>query len=64
MDVVMQMLKIKIPVSASIEEVLEYIIYSEMGGHLDPSDPWYSTYESLLELQEKVLDEEESDNLS
>ncbi len=54
-----QMLRVKIPVSQCIEETLEYLLYSEMEGTEDPTDPWYSTYQSLLELKEKVLDEEE-----
>jgi hypothetical protein len=55
----MKQLLIKIPVSQSIEEVMDYIQYSEMEGEVDPTDSWYSTYQSLKELQEKVLDEEE-----
>ena len=54
-----QMLNIKVPVSQCIEEVLDYLIYSEMGGEVDDTDPWHGTYQSLLELKEKVLDEEE-----
>ncbi len=53
------MLNIKVPVSQCIEEVLDYLIYSEMGGEVDATDPWHGTYQSLLELKEKVLDEEE-----
>jgi len=55
----MKQLLIKIPVSQSIEEVMDYIQYSEMEGEVDPTDSWYSTYQSLKELKEKVLDEEE-----
>ena len=55
----MKQLLIKIPVSQSIQEVLDYIYYSEMEGKEDETDSWYSTYESLKELKEKVLDEEE-----
>lgn len=54
-----QMLRVKVPVSQCIEEVLNYLLYSEMGGESDQTDPWHGTYESLLELKEKVLDEEE-----
>ena len=54
-----QMLRVKVPVSQCIEEVLDYLLYSEMGGESDQTDPWYGTYESLLELKEKVLGEEE-----
>tara|TARA_E500000081_G_scaffold146386_1_gene169324 strand:- start:1207 stop:1380 length:174 start_codon:yes stop_codon:yes gene_type:complete len=55
----MKQLLIKIPVSQSIQEVMDYIQYSEMEGEVDPTDSWYSTYESLKELQQKVLDEED-----
>ena len=54
-----QMLKVKVPVSQCLEEAIDYLLYSEMGGTEDPTDPWYATYQSLLELKEKVLDEEE-----
>ena len=47
------------PVSKSILEVQDYIVYSEMGGFIDETDPWYSMLMSLEELKEKVLDEEE-----
>lgn len=55
----MKQLLIKIPVSQSIQEVIDYIYYSEMEGEVDPTDSWYSTYELLKELQQKALDEEE-----
>ena len=55
----MQMLRVKVPVSQCIQEVLDYIQYSEMEGEVDPTDSWYTTYQSLKELKEKVLDEEE-----
>lgn len=55
----MKQLQIKIPVSQSILEVQDYIVYSEMGGFIDETDPWYSMLMSLEELKEKVLDEEE-----
>lgn len=54
----MQMLRVKVPVSQCIDEVLQYILYSEMEGREDKEDSWYSTYESLKELKEKVLEEE------
>lgn len=50
---------VKVPVSQCIQEVLDYIQYSEMEGKVDLTDSWYTTYQSLQELQEKVLDEEE-----
>tara|TARA_B100001093_G_scaffold347651_1_gene332244 strand:- start:4485 stop:4670 length:186 start_codon:yes stop_codon:yes gene_type:complete len=58
----MQMLRVKIPVSQCIEEVKDYILYSEMEGEVDKTDPWYSTFELLEELKQKVLDEEEMSN--
>ena len=42
-----------------IEEVIEHILYSEMGGEVDYNDPWYSTFHSLHELKEKSFEEEE-----
>ena len=56
-----QMLRIKVPVSQCIDEVVEYLLYSEMEGNEDSTDPWYSTHQSLIELKEKVLDEEDMD---
>ena len=37
----------------------DYILYSEMEGEVDKTDPWYSTFELLEELKQKVLDEED-----
>jgi len=42
-----------------IEEVIEHLLYSEMGGEVDYSDPWYPTFKSLHELKEKSFEEEE-----
>ena len=50
---------IKVPVSQCIQEVLDYIYYSEMEGREDETDSWFTTYESLKELKEKALDEED-----
>ena len=55
----MQMLRVKVPVSQCIQEVIDYIYYSEMEGREDETDSWYNTYKNLLELKEKVLDEED-----
>lgn len=55
----MQMLRVKVPVSQCIQEVIDYIYYSEMEGREDETDSWYTTYKNLLELKEKVLDEED-----
>jgi hypothetical protein len=40
-----------------IEEVIEHLLYSEMGGEVDYSDPWYPTFKSLHELKEKTFEE-------
>ena len=53
------MLKVKVPVSQCIEEAIYHLLHIEMGGTEDPANEWYSTYQSLLELKEKVSDEEE-----
>ena len=42
-----------------IEEVIEHLLYAEMGGKVDYSDPWYPTFKSLHELKEKSFEEEE-----
>jgi len=55
----MKQLLVKIPISQSIQEVIDYIYYSEMEGREDETDSWYTTYQSLQELQEKVLNEED-----
>ena len=55
----MKQLMLKIPVSQSIEAVQDYILFSEMGGFIDETDPWHSTLMLLEELKLKVLDEEE-----
>jgi hypothetical protein len=55
----MKQLLVKIPTSQSIQEVIDYIYYSEMEGREDEADSWFTTYKSLLELKEKVLDEED-----
>lgn len=46
-------------VSESIAHVMEYIKFSEMGGEIDNTDSYYSTYEDLRDLLWKVKDEEE-----
>ncbi len=50
----MKMLRVKVPVSQCIDEVLQYIYKMEKD-----EDSWQSTCESLKELKEKVLNEEE-----
>jgi len=51
-------------VLCAIQEVQEYIRYSEMGGELDFDDPWYPTWSSLRELMLKVSDDKEFEELS
>lgn len=43
----------------AITTILDYILYSEMEGKIDKTDSWYSTYENLVELKEKIITEEE-----
>ena len=45
--------------SESVAHVMEYIKFSEMGGEIDDTDPYYSTYETLRDLLWQVKDEEE-----
>ena len=47
--------------SFHIKETLEYILYAEMEGIVDETDPYYSAYVSLEDLLEKVLDDEDDD---
>lgn len=49
----MQMLRVKVPVSQCIDEVLQYISKME-----DREDSWESVCKSLIQLKEKVLNEE------
>ncbi len=51
-------------VLCAIQEVQEYIRYSEMGGELDFDDPWYPLWSSLRELMLKVGDDKEFEELS
>lgn len=45
--------------SESIAHVMEYIKFSEMGGEIDETDPYYPMYLGLKDLLFKVKDEEE-----
>ena len=45
----------------AINRVIDYILYAEMGGRIDKDDPWYSTYENLQELREKMTDDLEGE---
>ena len=44
--------------SFHIKETLDYIVYNEMEGIIDKTDPYYSAYVSLMDLLEKVRDDE------
>jgi len=46
--------------SESIAHVMEYIKFSEMGGEIDETDPYYPCYGTLRELLDKVIGEEET----
>ena len=50
-------------VSESIANVMEYIKFSEMGGEVDGTDPYYPCYTTLRELLWKVKDEEEMEEI-
>jgi hypothetical protein len=47
---------IAVPTSKCVNAILEYILYSEMGGNYDDSDPWHSTYQLLMELRNDKID--------
>lgn len=46
----------EIPTANCVTAVLDYILYSEMGGNYDDSDPWHSTYQQLMELRNDKID--------
>jgi hypothetical protein len=48
----------KMTVPHAINLILDYILYSEMGGNYDPDDSWAQCHELLAELKDKVLEEE------
>jgi hypothetical protein len=45
--------------SKSVAHVMEYIKFSEMGGEIDETDPYYPMYLGLKDLLFKVKGEEE-----
>ena len=51
-------------IMCAIQDVQEYIRYSEMGGELDFDDPWYPLWSSLRELMLKVDDDREFEKMS
>ena len=55
------MKEIAIPTKDACLAVMDYIVSSEMGGHLDETDSWYSTYVLVRELMDdKIVDGEVS----
>jgi len=51
------MKEISIPTKEACTAVMDYILYSEMGGHLDETDSWYSTYVLVQELRDDKVEE-------
>jgi len=50
-----------LPTANCVTAVLDYILYSEMGGTYDASDSWHSTYQLLMELRNDKIN---TDDLS
>lgn len=50
---------IAVPTSKCVNAVLDYILYSEMGGNYDATDSWHSTYQLLQELRNDKIDPDE-----
>lgn len=48
-----------LPTANCVTAVLDYILYSEMGGNYDDSDPWHTTYQLLMELRNDKIDPED-----
>lgn len=47
---------VAVPTSKCVNAILEYILYSEMGGNYDATDSWHSTYQLLMELRNNKID--------
>lgn len=45
-----------LPTANCVTAVLDYILYSEMGGTYDATDSWHSTYQQLMELRNDKID--------
>lgn len=45
-----------LPTANCVTAVLDYILYSEMGGTYDATDSWHSTYQLLMELRNDKID--------
>lgn len=46
-------------ITQSIQDVIDYILHSEMEGQENKQDSWYTIYVLLKELKDKVEDEEQ-----
>jgi hypothetical protein len=55
---------VAVPTSKCVNAVLDYILYSEMGGTYDQTDSWHSTYQQLIELRNDKIDPEELSHVS
>lgn len=53
------MKEIAIPTKDACLAVMDYILYSEMEGRIDETDPWYSTYKLIEELMTDKVDDDE-----
>jgi len=53
------MKEITIPTKDACLAVMDYIVNSEMGGHIDETDSWYSTYVLVRELMDDKVDDGE-----
>ena len=50
---------IAVPTTKCVNAILEYILYSEMGGTYDATDSWHSTYQQLMDLRNDKIDPDE-----
>ena len=50
---------IAVPTTKCVNAILDYILYSEMGGTYDATDSWHSTYQQLMELRNDKIDPDE-----
>jgi len=50
---------IAVPTTKCVNAILDYILYSEMGGKYDATDSWHSTYQQLMELRNDKIDSDE-----
>ena len=50
---------IAVPTSKCVNAILDYILFSEMGGTYDAKGPWHWTYQLLMELRNDKIDPDE-----